>query len=243
MAERGTERRSHSPRIRAATFLLSLVVVGCGDAAAEFELDRSQRFGIFGDLVLYRRPLDEGGPFFLDRFETTRRDWHEYERGAAGAPPAAVEGSLPVTGIGLREARRFAHWRFGRLPRRDEWRYAATGGGSYVFPWGSRPERAWLNSAELGLNRATPVGTFESGRQPGGAYDLLGNVAEWTATIVDFGQARAAAPARGTYVVRGGSFSSGLDGDSRPALRIYLGADTQSRGVGFRCAFEPKPLH
>jgi hypothetical protein len=43
-------------------------------------------------------------------------------------------------------------------------------------------------------------------------------------------------------VVRGGSFSSGTEAGNLPALRVYLGAEAHGRGVGFRCAYEPKQL-
>jgi hypothetical protein len=85
--------------------------------------------------------------------------------------------------VTLYQARGFARWRFCRLPRLDEWEYAATGRGGYDYPWGNRFEPAWVNEAELGLGRTTPVGTFESGRDDEGAYDLLGNAAEWTESV------------------------------------------------------------
>lgn len=163
---------------------LLIGIEGCTDAAAEPVLARSSRYGIFRDLVLYARAPARGGAFFLDRFETTRRDWHAFQM-AHGRSEALAEGeeSLPQIGVDLAAARAYARWRFCRLPRVDEWRHAATGGGDYLFPWGNGPERAWVNSVELGLDRPTPVGTFESGRAPGGAYDLLGNVAEWTESV------------------------------------------------------------
>lgn len=142
--------------------------------------------------MLYQRGPAEGGPFFLDRFETTRQDWWRYlvetEPGAVSTPwgegePEAGAEYLPVARVTLRDARRFARWRFCRLPRRDEWEYAATGRAGYAYPWGDLFTAAWVNSAELGLATPTPVGTFESGRGDGGAYDLLGNVAEWTESV------------------------------------------------------------
>ena len=154
-------------------------------------MTRSARYGVFGDLVLYQRSEAEGGPFFLDRFETTRADWWRYVEEAAptegspvgGGEPEASGAFLPVVRVTLAQARRYARWRFCRLPRRDEWDYAATGRGGYAYPWGDLFTPAWVNSAELGLASPTPVGTFESGRGDGGAYDLLGNVAEWTESV------------------------------------------------------------
>jgi formylglycine-generating enzyme required for sulfatase activity len=93
-----------------------------------------------------------------------------------------------------------------------------------------------------GFSATAPVASYPAGATRDGIYDLLGNVAEWTATAVDFGQAQPEAAAVGTYVVRGGSFSSGLDGDNAPALRLYLSAEAHGRGVGFRCVYEPTAL-
>ena len=94
--------------------------------------------------------------------------------------------SLPASGMTLVDARRYARWRFCRLPTFVEWRYAATGRGSYEYPWGNRFRAEWVNTADLGLNAPTPVGTFESGRDRGGAYDLIGNVAEWTESVAPY---------------------------------------------------------
>lgn len=184
------------PAGRAAGFpwplaVAALLVQAC-DVREPQRLERSSRCGVFRDLVLYERSAAQGGPFFLDRFETTRRDWFAYLRATgqdteatpwgSGAPSAA-EAALPVSRVTLAQARRFARWRFGRLPRLDEWQFAATGRGAYSYPWGETFRAAWVNSAELGFARPTPVGTFESGRDDGGAYDLLGNVAEWTESV------------------------------------------------------------
>jgi len=150
---------------------------------------RDLRFGIFRDLVLYEREAALGGAFFLDRFETTRADWQVFleELGRDGASGAGAPTDryrwLPVVNVSLPQARRYARWRFCRLPTYGEWRFAATGGGRYTFPWGDRFVAEWVNSWDLGLDEPTIVGTFESGREWGGAYDLLGNVAEWTESV------------------------------------------------------------
>ena len=90
-------------RLLATSALLAAVLGGCA-AEPPQEAQRAARFGVFRDLILYRRPLADGGSFFLDRFEATRRDWFEFHAatGVAGPTPwrAAVvpEGteSLPV---------------------------------------------------------------------------------------------------------------------------------------------------
>ncbi len=153
---------------------------------------RASRFGVLRDLVLFRRSPAQGGSFFLDRFETTQADWERYleteDRDGSlrvkfDAWQASFDPSLPVAGVDLYEARRYARWRFARLPRLDEWRWAATVGGKYRFPWGDRDSEGRANAAALRLPGLTPVGAFESGRQGDRPYDLLGNVSEWTETI------------------------------------------------------------
>ncbi|MGA0060681.1 MAG: formylglycine-generating enzyme family protein [Planctomycetota bacterium] len=166
--------------------LLALSVAGCGDdpVSAPALPEREARFGGLRDLELFTRSARQGGVFFLDRFEVTQSDWDRYQRDHRGRNPASGSraGELPVVGIDLEEARGYASWRFGRLPRFDEWSYAVSGGGSYRRPWGDIDQVAWANTSELGLGALTPVGAFEAGRQPGGPYDLLGNAAEWTET-------------------------------------------------------------
>ncbi len=146
--------------------------------------ERESRFGILRDFELFTRSTRQGGAFFLDRFETTRSDWSRYQAEHDDREVSADVrgGELPVVGMDLGEARGYAAWRFGRLPRYDEWAHAASGGSSYRRPWGDIDQVAWANTRELGFGALTPVGAFEAGRQPGGPYDLLGNAAEWTET-------------------------------------------------------------
>ncbi|MCB9868477.1 MAG: SUMF1/EgtB/PvdO family nonheme iron enzyme [Planctomycetes bacterium] len=166
-------------------------MAGCGADRATpeptAESSRSDRFGILRDLVLIDRPPAKGGPFFLDRFETTVGDYLAYLRAHPGASIAShladTDPRLPVTRIDLLAARAYAAWRFCRLPREDEWVYACTQGGAYRYPWGDQFSSVWCNAGNLGLGRRLPVGTFESGRSPGGPYDLIGNVAEWTEAV------------------------------------------------------------
>jgi hypothetical protein len=155
-----------------------LLLVACGPdepPAAPAEIMRRGAFGSLRDLVLFERPDAAGGPFFLDRFEVTR--------GREGAAVPAGDEALPVTGLDLLQARAFAAWRLCRLPRADEWLYAATADGRYEFPWGNLDEASRANTAELGLGEPTLVGTFESGRRGDGPYDLIGNAAEWTESV------------------------------------------------------------
>lgn len=173
----------------------------------------------------------------------------------------------PINCVTFQQAQHFCTGQGGRLPSETEWELAARGAEERDFPWGaSRPDalhlnacgaecKAWFNGVGLpslfeglmhdqddGHAGTAPVGSFPAGASPEGVLDLIGNVAEWTSGQVAFDDAEGDGEAGGagaaSHVVRGGAFSSGIDALSAPALRLYLSADTQARGVGFRCAFD-----
>jgi formylglycine-generating enzyme required for sulfatase activity/transposase-like protein len=177
----------------------------------------------------------------------------------------------PINCVSFRQAQRFCTWQGGRLPSEAEWELAAHGAEGRAFPWGNtRPGASLLNACgaeckaeyvahrlvsvfdsvmyetDDGFTGTAPVGSFPAGKSPEGVLDLIGNVAEWTSSRVDFDdadiEARVENKTPESYVVRGGAFSSGIDALSVPALRQYLNAEVHSRGVGFRCAFEPSPV-
>ncbi|HYC79384.1 MAG TPA: SUMF1/EgtB/PvdO family nonheme iron enzyme [Planctomycetota bacterium] len=180
--------------------------------------------------------------FWIDRFETTRGAFAAYlaETGApppvGWADPTAPE-DWPATRVTWAQASAFAARAGKRLPKVEEWDAAARGPGGATFPWGDGFVAACANTLELRLQpdpQPTRVGTFESGRTPSGVYDLVGNVAEWTATRAEgFGAPQ--------YVVRGSSFASpgdvragtsGLEGGRRAGEHAYA-AD-----IGFRCVVD-----
>ncbi|MEZ5965344.1 MAG: SUMF1/EgtB/PvdO family nonheme iron enzyme [Planctomycetota bacterium] len=175
----------------------ALVLAACaGDTPARPVPARHERWGIFRDLVLVARNDAKGGPYFLDRFEVSRRDFGQWLAVTQRRPPAgwvADDGDAvaeddpaslrPATRVDLDTARAYAGWRWCRLPTRSEWEYAASAGGAYRYPWGDYVRAEWANTSDLGLRQPAAIGTFESGRSPDGPYDLVGNVAEWSESL------------------------------------------------------------
>jgi hypothetical protein len=191
---------------------------------------------------------------YIDRFEVTVRDYREFldatgrklSKGATLWTDPAGTAFMPATGVTLHDARAYAAWRGKRLPTSAEWEWAARGPNGFEYPWGEGFIETTANTAELDLRRPTIVGTFYNGRSLySGAYDMVGNVAEWTESQV----AHLLEP---MYVIRGGSFrTSGLGAmDAPPAAGtpeasvasanaegggFWAKAEGWSNDVGFRC--------
>jgi formylglycine-generating enzyme required for sulfatase activity len=71
-----------------------------------------------------------------------------------------------------------------RLPTTDEWRVAASTDGTTtprVYPWGNEPptdDHAIFGETQIG--ECAPIGSRPRGRAACGAFDMAGNVWEWT---------------------------------------------------------------
>lgn len=66
-----------------------------------------------------------------------------------------------------------------RLPREDEWEFAARGKDSWRYAWGNEPNAQLGNYFDTGIDRTSVVGLFPI-RNPFGLHDMSGNVREWT---------------------------------------------------------------
>ena len=94
--------------------------------------------------------------------------------------PFSGNGSVPVTYLGIDEARAYCKSVGKRLPREEEWQFAGTGRNStWGYPWGEVNNASLYPKQVSGytLPGATPVGTFSPEGDSGfGVGDLLGNV-------------------------------------------------------------------
>ena len=201
--------------------------------------------------------------FWIDRFEVTEADWaRRAETMDLEVPPYGTGDprgdEFPVRYVSRKDARRYAAWDFRRLPSNLEWERACQGPQGQPMPWGSgylavaNTLEAWSGRSLVGRG-VTRVGTFESGRSGVGAYDMIGNVREWTGS--DFrellhykptGEERrqwTAGSAAGEHfcVVRGASFATRF-GRRGAALEEVELAGTRSDDLGFRCAISVSEL-
>jgi formylglycine-generating enzyme required for sulfatase activity len=126
--------------------------------------------------------------FYIDKHEVTNRQFEVFlkEMGprADRSQALAREGGrvslsedFPVVMVSAQDARNYANWAGKRLPTEAQWEKAARGTDQRPYPWGdAAPE--WVKPrAPLQVDS---VMSFPNDLSPFGAYDLAGNVMEWT---------------------------------------------------------------
>jgi formylglycine-generating enzyme required for sulfatase activity len=145
----------------------------------------------------------------------------------------------PQVEITWYEAIRYCNYRKARLPSEEEWEYAASGSQNFVYPWGNSLEKDFLPA----MNNTRDVGTMIGDKSWIRAYDMAGNVSEWTDNAFlpylypprdwsEFSDVDRA--------IRGGSWGDGglfattfYRSSSYPSYKSYL--------LGFRCARSADP--
>ena len=125
--------------------------------------------------------------FYIDRYEVTNAQWNAYARiqgksTKLGADNEPGPDDHPVVWISWFEARDYCAWAGMRLPTEIEWEKAARGTDKRSYPWGEGIDDDKANHWWNG-DGAMPVGKFPQGVSPHGAYDMAGNIWEWTSTL------------------------------------------------------------
>jgi formylglycine-generating enzyme required for sulfatase activity len=190
-------------------------------------------------------------PFFIDVYEVSCA---EYERFVKSAPHPAPKGWLndkcppgtaqqPVCNVTWYDAMAYAAWAGKRLPTEEEWEFAARGTDARAYPWGDQWNERMANAAGGASRGIANVGTFK-GLSPAGAYDMVGNVWEWTASdLKPYPGGKLPGTPRGELkVIRGGSWREGPD-EATTTYRGYLFARASKdySATGFRCVKDVTP--
>ena len=134
--------------------------------------------------------------FAIGETEVTNAQYSQFVEAAEYKAPAdwkdgkfpAGDENKPVVNIGWADANAYCEWlskKIGaavRLPTEAEWERAARGDTENKYPWGDK----WKNDAAPSIEtdgKILPVQSLPEGRSPFGAYEMIGNVWEWTGDL------------------------------------------------------------
>jgi serine/threonine-protein kinase len=186
--------------------------------------------------------------FYIDETEVSNAEYRRFCESTGHAPPQtsdyATHPDYPVTNVSFDDATAYAAWAGRRLPTEEEWEKAARGTDGRVFPWGDAP---WTENVP---NQVQPVISESLRRSPYGAYNMAGNVWEWTVspyTSTDTENAGMKRLLKGQSfsanwrIIKGGSFGPGASEDFDVTKHRGLPSDARSPWIGFRCVRDAQP--
>lgn len=186
-------------------------------------------------------------PFAVGETEVTNAQYAEFvEASRHKAPDGWVKNKYPngtadnpVVGVSWADANAYCEWlskKIGttvRLPNEAEWELAARGNTGFVYPWGNQWNDEAAESAET-KGKIRPVKSFPKNRSASGAFDMVGNVYEWTSDLyVDAAGKPVLFEKSNQRVIKSGSF-----GEKREFLNIKFRfnrpENKPSQSLGFR---------
>lgn len=193
------------------------------------------------------------GKFDQRTMESIERDWLEHRPLNKRSTPYYwhnIELSnpiVPVVGVCWFEAEAYCKWLSKkivavpegytvRLLTSNEWERAARGVDGREYPWGDGFNKSAANTWDSdatgsGLGGTTAVVTFAQGASPTDAWDMSGNVWEWTGSWYD--------EDRKYRIVRGGSWI-GYQWFARSSFCNWSIPLMFNDDLGFRVAIAPK---
>lgn len=172
------------PLLITSPIKMELVHVPAGEflMGSDKNKDRKAQMNEFPQHILHLRD------FYIGKTPVTKEQYF-----AAGLlPPGSIisrgKKNHPAMHVMWVEAIKFCEWlsrQTGRrftLPSEAEWEKAARGTDGRFYPWGNRFSKKRRSSEWI----TTPVGSFSpSGDSPYGCVDMIGNVNEWTRSLLE----------------------------------------------------------
>jgi formylglycine-generating enzyme required for sulfatase activity len=163
-------------------------------------------------------------------------------------------GNYPVMFVTWEQANTYCEWVSGQLPSEAQWEKAARGTDGRIYPWGNEFSGNPANFCDVNCsfpwaykmvndnyNDTAPVKSYEEGKSIYGAYDMAGNVWEWTSSLrkpypYNPKDGREDLYAQGDRVLRGGSWNFNIIGLRSSNHDEYNDPELWINSIGFRCA-------
>lgn len=187
-------------------------------------------------------------PFYIDVYEVTYGQYMRFT--IADDNDYKTEGTLmkyyapgkedfPVTNVTYNDAQAYCKWAGKRLPTEAEWEKAGRGPDDLPYPWGTDFNSTRANTNESHFQNTIEVGSVETDKTAYGAYDMFGNVQEWTSSPF---KPYPKSPSRndqvfkskGLRTVRGASYA--IKGKITRLWTRYGFLEKSQYSTGFRCA-------
>ena len=127
----------------------------------------------------HREEADLAAPQFWEQ-----RDGQWWSRSMDAETP--VDPDRPVCHVCWYEAEAYCRWAGGRLPTEQEWEAAASwdpaAGRKRAYPWGDDPPGPLDANLDQLAFQTAQTGAYPRNLSPIGAYGMIGDVWEWTAS-------------------------------------------------------------
>jgi len=180
--------------------------------------------------------------FYVDETEVNNAEYRRFCEATGHAPPVSPDYAShpyhPVSNVSYEDAAAYAAWAGRRLPTEEEWEKAARGTDGRRYPWGNDE---WADNVP---DKLQPVISEPLRKSPYGAYNMAGNVWEWTATpyaptSTDIDGMRRLLKGQSFSpdwrTIKGGSFAPGPKDGFNVAAHRGLPVNARSLWIGFRC--------
>jgi formylglycine-generating enzyme required for sulfatase activity len=180
--------------------------------------------------------------FWIDKYEVTNAQYAQFLGATGRAPPPHWAGTAPPVGqedhpvvnVSYSDAEAYAAWARKKLPTREQWLRAFRGDSDSLFPWGNTWATSRTNTDENKSYQApSAIRATPRDASPLGAYNLVGNVAE-------FLRGTAISEGRAVRLTKGANYrSTGYIYGIGSMCNYYYPLDAIADGLGFRCVAEP----